>query len=62
MNCLGKDCFNEILKFETRRDYLLMSDILYVGLGGGVGAIFRYLISQLPYQGDFPLLTLITQD
>ena len=37
-----------------------MSDILYVGLGGGVGAIFRYLISQLPYQGDFPLLTLIT--
>ena len=39
-----------------------MSDILYVGLGGGVGAIFSYLISQLPYQGDFPLLTLITQD
>ncbi len=35
-------------------------DFLFVGLGGAVGAMLRYEISLLPYKGDFPLLTLIT--
>lgn len=35
-------------------------NILYVGLGGGLGAILRYFISLIPYKGNFPLLTLLT--
>ena len=34
--------------------------ILYVGIGGAIGAILRYLISLLPVRSDFPVLTLIT--
>lgn len=34
--------------------------ILFVALGGALGAVLRYLISQLPFHGDFPLLTLVT--
>lgn len=37
-----------------------MEKILYVGLGGAVGAILRYLISCLPNKGYFPYLTLMT--
>lgn len=37
-----------------------MDKLLYVGLGGAVGAILRYGISCLPFKGDFPILTLIT--
>ncbi len=37
-----------------------MSGVLFVGLGGGIGAILRYLISLLPCQGSFPVLTLVT--
>ena len=37
-----------------------MTNILLVGLGGGIGAVMRYAISQLPYHGTFPLLTFIT--
>ena len=37
-----------------------MGQIIFVGLGGGLGAILRYLISLLPYKGDFPVLTLMT--
>lgn len=37
-----------------------MLKMLYVGLGGSCGAICRYLISQIPYKGSFPFLTLIT--
>lgn len=33
---------------------------LMVGIGGAIGAVFRYAISLLPYKGDFPVLTLIT--
>lgn len=33
---------------------------LFVGLGGGLGAMVRYGISLLPYSGEFPLLTLLT--
>ncbi|MEI3140585.1 MAG: fluoride efflux transporter CrcB [Lawsonibacter sp.] len=33
---------------------------LFVGLGGAVGAVGRYGLSLLPFRGDFPLLTLVT--
>ena len=33
---------------------------LFVGLGGTVGAVGRYGLSLLPFRGDFPLLTLVT--
>ena len=35
-------------------------NFVYVGLGGAIGAISRYAISLIPYKGDFPFLTLIT--
>ncbi len=37
-----------------------MGSFLAVGLGGGVGAMGRYALSLLPYQGTFPLLTFVT--
>ena len=37
-----------------------MTGFLTVGLGGGVGAVGRYALSLLPYQGTFPLLTFLT--
>ena len=33
---------------------------LFVGLGGASGAVLRYLVSIIPYKGDFPILTLVT--
>ncbi len=33
---------------------------LFVSLGGAVGAMLRYAISLIPYKGDFPILTFIT--
>lgn len=33
-------------------------DLIFVGLGGGIGAIFRYLISLLPNSSIFPIWTL----
>lgn len=35
-----------------------MKDFLFVGLGGGIGAILRYAISMVPYKGSFPISTL----
>ena len=37
-----------------------MSGIICVGLGGALGAVLRYGISLLPYKGEFPVLTLVT--
>lgn len=37
-----------------------MSKVLYVGLGGALGAACRYLLSLLPISGRFPALTLVT--
>lgn len=37
-----------------------MSSVIFVGLGGAIGAVGRYLISLLPYEGVFPILTFIT--
>lgn len=37
-----------------------MLNILYVGLGGGIGAVFRYLISLIPLKSAIPVLTLMT--
>lgn len=37
-----------------------MSGFIFVGLGGALGAMFRYAVSLLPYKGSFPALTFIT--
>jgi CrcB protein len=37
-----------------------MARFLWVGLGGAIGAIFRYVISLIPWKGGFPVLTLVT--
>ena len=37
-----------------------MDKLLWVGLGGALGAILRYSISLLPLNSSFPFLTLIT--
>lgn len=37
-----------------------MKSIIAVGLGGGIGAIIRYLISIIPYESKFPFHTFIT--
>lgn len=37
-----------------------MDKFLWVGLGGALGAIFRYGISLIPLKNHFPILTLIT--
>ncbi len=37
-----------------------MDKLFWVGCGGAVGAILRYAISLLPWKGEFPLLTLVT--
>lgn len=37
-----------------------MRGILFVGLGGAIGAIGRYLISLFSVKGDFPFLTFLT--
>ena len=34
--------------------------IFFVGIGGALGAILRYLISMVPVRMDFPILTLVT--
>lgn len=33
---------------------------LVIGLGGGIGAIFRYLISIVPIKAGFPVQTFVT--
>ncbi len=37
-----------------------MGSVLLVGMGGALGAVGRYGLSLLPWRGDFPLLTLLT--
>lgn len=37
-----------------------MWNFLWVGLGGGMGAVCRYGLSLLPVKGEFPFLTLVT--
>ena len=34
--------------------------MIYVGLGGAIGAMLRYALSLLPLKSDFPLVTLLT--
>lgn len=34
--------------------------IIYVALGGAIGAVLRYMISLIPVKSDFPILTLAT--
>ena len=33
---------------------------MFIGLGGALGAVCRYLMSLIPYRGDFPYITLLT--
>ena len=35
-------------------------NFVYVALGGAVGALGRYAISQIPTKMEFPILTLVT--
>ena len=35
-------------------------NIILVGLGGGIGAVLRYLISLIPLKTSYPILTLLT--
>ena len=37
-----------------------MGSVLLVGMGGALGAMGRYGLSLLPWRGEFPLLTLLT--
>ena len=37
-----------------------MGNLLLVGAGGALGAIGRWGLSLLPFRGEFPLLTLVT--
>ena len=37
-----------------------MGNLLLVGAGGALGAMGRYGLSLLPFRGEFPLLTLVT--
>ena len=37
-----------------------MGSVLLVGTGGALGAMGRYGLSLLPWRGEFPLLTLLT--
>lgn len=36
-----------------------MMSVLCVGLGGFLGAVGRYLLGLVPYDGDFPLMTFL---
>ncbi len=36
-----------------------MKECLLVGLGGGIGAILRYLLSTIPLKSSFPFMTLL---
>lgn len=38
----------------------MLSRCLWVALGGGLGAVGRYLLSLIPVAGDFPVMTLCT--
>lgn len=36
-----------------------MVSVLCVGLGGFIGAVGRYVLGLVPYEGDFPLMTFL---
>ena len=36
-----------------------MKACIYVGLGGCIGAILRYLLSSIPFKGSFPVMTFL---
>lgn len=38
----------------------MIMKIIYVALGGALGAVLRYMISLIPVKSEFPILTLIT--
>lgn len=50
------------MKFNEKSVYakISMMNFLYVGLGGALGAMFRYVISLFPVKVEFPILTSVT--
>jgi len=39
---------------------MMIKQLILIGIGGGIGSIFRYLISRIPFsQGHFPWATFI---
>lgn len=50
------------MKFNEKSVYakISMMNFLYVGLGGALGAMFRYAISLFPVKVEFPILTSVT--
>ena len=36
-----------------------MAAVLWVGAGGFLGAVGRYLLGLVPFEGDFPLMTFL---
>ncbi len=38
----------------------MIAECLIVGAGGAVGAVCRYLMSMVRFEGDFPLMTFLT--
>lgn len=36
-----------------------MKACIYVGLGGCIGAVLRYLLSSIPVKGNFPVMTFL---
>lgn len=33
--------------------------VIFVGIGGAVGAMLRYAVGLIPYKGTFPIVTLV---
>jgi len=52
-------CIRDSLYTERRKN---MIQCFIVALGGGIGAVFRYLLTkiQLPFETVFPVITLFT--
>lgn len=38
---------------------MALKSILAVGAGGAIGAVLRYIISLIPFEGDFPTATFL---
>ncbi|MEA4831852.1 MAG: CrcB family protein [Oscillospiraceae bacterium] len=36
-----------------------MQSVLFVGLGGSIGAILRYILGRIPISENFPIMTMI---
>ena len=55
--CSWSDILDAVNLGEERE--LTMGKIIFVALGGALGATCRYLIGLIPVKGEFPFLTLL---